>query len=139
LPVLRILERVHFQDIVELEHKEGQARRRSRRFGFWQGLVECTQGFSGDELRKLFNDAAMLAGAQDAQWLRRAHIEQALLSMIDAMPEERLRRYRQENYVALPRRRAPEQPAMTSQAQAAAQMSDEYEAYWGELPEGVFA
>lgn len=61
-------------------------------YEFWNSIVNHTETFSGDEIRQLFNDAAMLAGDENSSYLGKAHIQGALESMLAEMPEDRRER-----------------------------------------------
>jgi len=67
---------------------------RPGRYAFWRSIVDRTKGFSGDELRQLFNDAEMIAGDQDNQYMGRGHLEEALHNMLAEMPTDRRERCR---------------------------------------------
>ncbi len=61
-------------------------------YEFWNSIVNHTETFSGDEIRQLFNDAAMIAGDENSSYLGKAHIQGALESMLAEMPEARRER-----------------------------------------------
>ena len=105
-PLVRIPGFVKFEWLEQLQHNKTPfdtmlPRSKPGRYAFWRSMVERTRGFSGDELRQLFNDAAMIAGdaevlAEDTQkrYMGRAHFEQALQSMLAEMPQDRRERCR---------------------------------------------
>lgn len=99
------------------------------RYAFWRSVVEQTDGFSGDELRQLFNDAAMVAGDRSSVYLGRAHIQRALQEMLEERPEMRRERCRAH--------RAEEQASGTPGHRAAALIRDDEPAIMDEATSDI--
>jgi ATP-dependent Zn protease len=78
VPLLRVPGFVKFKLLEPLEHLEHHG----VRYAFWRSMVDRTEGFSGDGLRAIFNNAAMQAGAENAQYLGMGHLEGALATML---------------------------------------------------------
>jgi len=55
----------------------------------WQAIVRQTKGFSGDELRHIINEAAMLAGDAGCYEVARQHVQQSLQGYLSCLPETR--------------------------------------------------
>jgi AAA+ superfamily predicted ATPase len=56
---------------------------------WWSTIVKETKGFSGDELRHIINEAAMLAGDEGCPEVTRQHLKQSLDEYFSCLPEAR--------------------------------------------------